>query len=499
MKALEKLHFSKVLWPFSILTEIGHGVKPASNAKWKEFMAACYNILVIYDDAFMRDISYQVLVKHGHSVTLAKNGREWLSLLEKWSFDLILINVRMPDEDGLFVLAKIKDLDPETIVVIISEDGSIETAVQAIKLGAFDFIAKPFTPDELPKLVDRVLKNRRLTIKNLHFQQSLNHKTKNTEIIGKSLALEKVIEMIAMVAPTESTVLLQGESGTGKGLVARKIYEMSRRRERPFISVDCGSLVSSIFESELFGHVRGAFTGADKTRRGKFEIAHEGTLFFDEISNISLDIQAKLLKAVEEKCISKVGDHKVTKVDVRLISATNRNLEMAVAERLFRKDLFFRLNVVSIYLPPLRERKEDIPLLAKHFLNRFCKRQKKTIEGFSPNAMKTLLKYHWPGNVRELENTVERLVVFARNRIITTQDIVYSNTVLSNVFTMEPLRLNEMEPLRLDEMERLHIMKILKCTEGNKTHASQLLGIDRKTLRTKMKKYQIPAASIPNP
>ena len=461
-------------------------------------MAACYNILVIYDDAFMRDVSCQILLKHGHSVTLAKNGREWLSLLEKWSFDLILLNVSMPDEDGLFVLAKIKDLDPETIVVMISEDGSIETAVQAIKLGAFDFIAKPFTPDELPKLVDRVLKKRRLTIKNLHFKQGLNRKTKNTEIIGKSLALEKVIEMIAMVAPTESTVLLQGESGTGKGLVARKIYEMSRRREHSFISVDCGSLVSSIFESELFGHVRGAFTGADKTRRGKFEIAHGGTLFFDEISNISLDIQAKLLKAVEEKCISKVGDHKVTKVDVRLISATNRNLEKAVAKRLFRNDLFFRLNVVSIYLPPLRERKEDIPLLVKYFLNRCCKREGKMIEGFSPNAMKALLKYHWPGNVRELENTVERLVVFAQNRIITTQDIVYSNTVLSsNVLTMEPFRLDEMEPLRLDEMERLHIMKVLKCTEGNKTHASQLLGIDRKTLRTKMQKYQIPAASIP--
>ncbi|MBE9572512.1 MAG: sigma-54-dependent Fis family transcriptional regulator, partial [Proteobacteria bacterium] len=403
----------------------------------------------------------------------------------------------MPDEDGLCVLAKIKDPDPQTIVVMISEGGSIETAVQAIKLGAFDFIVKPFTPDELPKLVDRVLKNRRLTIKNLHFKQSLNHKTKNTEIIGKSPALEKVIEMIAMVAPTESTVLLQGESGTGKGIIARKIYETSRRREHSFISVDCGSLVSSIFESELFGHVKGAFTGADKTRRGKFEIAHGGTLFFDEISNISLDIQAKLLKAVEEKCISKVGDHKITKVDVRLISATNQNLEKAVAKRLFRNDLFFRLNVVSIYLPPLRERKEDIPLLAKHFLSRCCKREGKKIEDFSPNAMKALLKYHWPGNVRELENTVERLVVFARNKIITTQDIVYSNTVLSNVLTMEPLRLNGMEPLRLDEMERLHIMKILKCTEGNKTHASQLLGIDRKTLRTKMQKYQIPAASIP--
>ena len=450
-------------------------------------MEASYNILVIDDDAFMRDACHQTLTKHGHSVSLAQSGREGLSLLEKWSFDLILLDLKMPGEDGLSVLAKIKDLDPEAMVVMITGYGSIQTAVSASKLGAFDFIAKPFTPEELLKLVNRAMRHRRLTIENLYLKQSLKQETPHTEIISKSPAMEKVKEMMAMVAPTDSTVLVQGESGTGKGLVARKIHEMNRRRRHPFISVDCGSLVSTLFESELFGHVKGAFTGADTTQYGKFEMAHGGTLFFDEISNISLEIQAKLLKAVEEKCISKVGDHKVVKVDVRLVSATNRDLQKAIAERLFREDLFFRLNVVSIHLPPLRGRKEDIPLLVNHFLDRFSRRQGKAIEDLSPSAMKALTEYRWPGNVRELENTVERLVVFARDKTITTQDLVYSNTVLSSVLTREPLR--------LDEMERLHIMKVLQRTEENKSQAARLLGIDRKTLRIKMKKYQIPAPS----
>ena len=451
-------------------------------------MEASYNILVIDDDAFMRDACRQSLAKHGHSVTLTKSGREGLSLLAKWSFDLILLDLRMPGEDGLSVLAKIKKLDPEAIVVMITGYGSIKTAVQAIKLGAFDFIAKPFTPEELLKLVGRAMRHRCLTIENLYLKQTLKQETRHSEIISKSSAMEKVKEMIAMVAPTDSTVLIQGESGTGKGLVAQTIHEMNRRRGHPFISVDCGTLVSTLFESELFGHVKGAFTGADTTQYGKFEMAHGGTLFFDEISNISLEIQAKLLKAVEEKCISRVGGHKVVKVDVRLISATNRDLQKAVAERLFREDLFFRLNVISIHLPPLRERKEDILLLVYHFLDRFIRRQGKPIDGFSPNAMKALTEYSWPGNVRELENTVERLVVFARDKTITTKDLVYSNTVLSGVLTREPLR--------LEEMERLHIMKVLQRTEGNKSQAARLLGIDRKTLRIKTKKYQIPVTSV---
>ncbi len=450
-------------------------------------MEPSYNILVVDDDAFLRDACNQALSRHGHSVTLATSGSEGLELLERWSFDLILLDLKMPDEDGLTILSTVKERDPEAVVVIITGYGTIETAVQAIKLGAFDFIAKPFTPDELLKIVNRVLRNRKLTIENLYLKQRLKQETHETDIISKSAAMDKVKEMVAMVAPTDSTVLLQGESGTGKGLVAHKIHEVSPRHGQPFMSVDCGVLVRTLFESELFGHVKGAFTGADSSQHGKFEMAHGGTLFFDEISNISLEIQAKLLKAVEEKRISKIGDHKVIKVDVRIISATNRDLQRALGDGLFREDLFFRLNVVSIQLPTLRERKDDIPLLVDHFLNRFSRKQGKPIEGISKNAMKALTAYSWPGNVRELENTVERLVVFARDKMIATQDLVYSNTVLSSVLSREPLR--------LEEMERLHIMKVLQRAEGNKTQAARLLGIDRKTLRTKMKKYEILSAS----
>jgi DNA-binding NtrC family response regulator len=446
-------------------------------------MDAGYNILVIDDDAFMRDACHETLTRRGHSVTLAESGRKALVLLEEWSFDLILLDLKMPDEDGLFVLARIKDLDPEAMVVMITGHGSIEAAVQAIKLGAFDFIAKPFTPAELIALVNRVLRNRRLTIENVVLKQDLKQKPRHTEIISQSPGIEKVKEMIAMVARTDSTVLLQGESGTGKGLAARKIHEMSLRRAYPFISVDCGTLVKTLFESELFGHVKGAFTGADSTQHGKFEMARGGTLFFDEISNINLEIQAKLLKAVEEKCVSKVGDHKVVRVDVRLISATNRDPQEAIAKGLFREDLFFRLNVVSIHLPPLRDRKEDVPLLVDHFLKVFSRKQGKSVEGFSDDAMNTLTEYTWPGNVRELENTVERLVVFARDKTITPQDLVYSNTLFSEMV--------ETEPTSLEEMERRHVMKVLARANGNKSRAAQLLGIDRKTLRNKLRKYQI--------
>ncbi|MBW2107093.1 MAG: sigma-54-dependent Fis family transcriptional regulator [Deltaproteobacteria bacterium] len=450
-------------------------------------MERTYDILVIDDDAFMRDACHQALSRKGHTTALAKSGREGLALLEESAYDLVLLDLNLPREDGLFILAKIKDIDPDAVVVMISGRGSIETAVQAIKLGAFDFIAKPFTPEELINLVYRALRNRRATRVGKGRRRYAVRRSKPVKIISQSAAMERVKEMVEMVAPTDSTVLLEGPSGTGKGLVARKLHELSPRRSRPFVAVDCGSLVKTLFESELFGHVKGAFTGADSTQQGKFEMARGGTLFFDEISNINLEIQAKLLKAVEEKRISKVGDHKVVDVDVRIISATNGNLKKAISKGLFREDLFFRLNVVSIHLPPLRERGEDIPLLAEHFLRISCNEQGKSIEGFSPNAMKALCQYTWPGNVRELENTVERLVVFAQEDVISTRDLVYSNTVLS--------RIVDSEPIRLEEMEREHITKVLASVNGNKTQAAQLLGIDRKTLRIKVKKYGIEETS----
>ena len=447
-------------------------------------MDKTYNILVIDDDAFMRDACHQTLSKNGNRTALAKSGRQGLAMLEESSFDLVLLDLNLPREDGLFILAEIKDIDPDAIVVMISGHGSIETAVQAIKLGAFDFIAKPFTPEELVELVHRALRKRQTPQKHLPGARSgLDWMSRPVEIISQSPAMAKVKEMVRTVASTDSTVLLEGPSGTGKGLVARRLHELSSRNGHPFVSVDCGSLVKTLFESELFGHVKGAFTGANATQQGKFELAQGGTLFFDEISNISLEIQAKLLKAVEEKCISKVGDHKVVNVDVRIISATNGNLQGAISKGLFREDLFFRLNVVSIHLPPLRERKEDIPLLVDHFLKIFSKKQSKEVERCSANAMKALTQYSWPGNVRELENTLERLIVFAQGKTISSKDLVYSNTILSQMVNSEPIR--------LEEMEREHIEKVLASVNGNKTQAAQLLGIDRKTLRIKIKKYKL--------
>lgn len=450
-------------------------------------MEKTFDILVIDDDAFMRDACHQALSRNGHKTSLAKSGREGLALLEKSPYDLVLLDLNLPREDGLFILAKIKDVDPDAIVVMISGRGSIETAVQAIKLGAFDFIAKPFTPEELIDLVHKTLRNRQAPGRRGDVKQSAEREPRPIRIVSQSTAMERVKEMVEMVAPTDSTILLEGPSGTGKGLIARKIHALSPRKSHPFVSVDCGSLVKTLFESELFGHVKGAFTGADATQQGKFEMARGGTLFFDEISNINLEIQAKLLKAVEEKNISKVGAHKVVEVDVRIISATNGNLQKAISQGVFREDLFFRLNVVSIHLPPLRERKEDIPLLVDHFLKIAMAGQGKDVEGFSPNAMKALMEYSWPGNVRELENTVERLVVFAQDQVISTRDLVYSNTVLSKIIGAEPIR--------LEEMEREHIAKILASVQGNRTQAARLLGIDRKTLRMKIKKYGIEESS----
>lgn len=441
------------------------------------------NILVIDDDAAMRDACYQALIRRGHDVMSAKSGKEGIALLDKWSFAVILLDLKLPNEDGIEILKQLKAQDPEAEVVIITGHGTIQTAVQAIKSGAFDVLTKPFTPNEVRRTVERAFKNRQLNIENVILKQTLKEKEKKEEIISQSPAMAKVKEMVKMVAPTDSTVLIQGESGTGKGLVARKLHPMSPRRDHPFVVVDCGSLVSTLFESELFGHIKGAFTGADTTQYGKFEMANGGTIFFDEIANINLDIQAKLLKVVEEKTISKVGSHRVVRVDTRIIAATNKDLKRAIRKGLFREDLFFRLNVVSIHLPPLRDRKGDIPLLIDHFLDIYTAKQGKTIYGISQEALAAMENYSWPGNVRELENMIERLVIFARGETITFQDLIYSNTTFSGM--------SAPETTTLEDAERQHIGKMLERFNRNITKTAESLGIDRKTLRTKIKKYKL--------
>jgi len=440
-------------------------------------------ILVIDDDKAMRDACYQILSRQGYQVELAASARQGLTLLERSSFDAILLDLVMPDQDGLEALKKIKTLDPEVEVIIITGYGTIQSAVESIKAGAFHFLSKPFVPDDLRNLVNRALEKRRLDLENLYLRQELKSKEDKNVLVYESESMARIMDMIARVAPTDSTVLITGESGTGKGLVAHKIYQLSPRSRRPFITVDCGTLVETLFESELFGHVKGSFTGADANKIGKFELAQHGTLFFDEISNIGLEVQAKLLRAVEERKISKVGSHRVITVDVRLIAATNKDLARAIKDGTFREDLFYRLNVVLIQMPPLRERKSDIPLLVHHFLEKYNPRLRKNILGVTPEALNMLVRHDWPGNVRELENTVERLVVLSTGPYLEPADLSFAGTVLSAAA--------ESHAVSLKDLERDHIILTLQRCGGHKSETAEALGIDRKTLREKLKRYNI--------
>jgi DNA-binding NtrC family response regulator len=440
------------------------------------------NILVIDDDKVMRDACQQILTRQGYRVEMAASARQGLALLEKASYDAILLDLVMPDLDGLETLKKIRAIDPESEVIIITGYGTIQSAVESIKAGAFHFLSKPFTPDDLRHLVGRALEKRRVNLENLYLRQELK-KDERSVLVYQSEPMERIMEMVTRVAPTDSTVLITGESGTGKGLVASKIHQLSQRARRPFITVDCGTLVETLFESELFGHVKGSFTGADANKIGKFELAQHGTLFFDEISNIGLEVQAKLLRAVEERKISKVGSHRVITVDVRIIAATNKDLTRAIKDGSFREDLFYRLNVVLIQMPPLRERKSDIPLLAQHFLEKYNARLRKNLQGITPEALELLVRHDWPGNVRELENTVERLVVLSSGPYLEPGDLAFAGTILSPV--------GEASSLSLKDLERDHIIQTLQRFDGHKSETARALGIDRKTLREKLRRYNI--------
>ncbi len=442
------------------------------------------HILVIDDDKAMRDACFQILSRQGYRVELAASAKQGLTLLERLSFDTILLDLVMPDMDGLEALKKIRALDPDVEVIIITGYGTIQSAVESIKAGAFHFLSKPFVPDDLRNLVSRALGKRRLDLENLYLRQELKTKDERNVLVYESESMIRIMDMIARVAPTDSTVLITGESGTGKGMVAHKIHQLSQRSRRPFITVDCGTLVETLFESELFGHVKGSFTGADANKIGKFELAQNGTLFFDEISNIGLEVQAKLLRAVEERKISKVGSHRVITVDVRIIAATNTDLTKAIKDGAFREDLFYRLNVVLIQIPPLRERKSDIPLLVQHFLEKYNARLRKDIHGISPDAMDLLVRHDWPGNVRELENTMERLLVLSPGPYLEPADMVFAGTILTPATEVAA-------GTSLKDLERDHITQTLQRFDGHKSETARALGIDRKTLREKLKRYNI--------
>lgn len=444
------------------------------------------NILVMDDEESMRDTCQQTLSRDGNIVKVAESGSEGFAMLERESFDLIILDLKMPGLSGMEVLKKIKEDDPGAMVIVITGYATIESAVEAMKTGAYDFIPKPFTPDSLRAIVRRALDRRELALENVLLRSELKASFGPDVIIGQSKSMKKVEELVQKVGPTDTTVLISGESGTGKELVARAIHRYSSRKGKPFVAVDCGSLVENLFESELFGHVKGSFTGATATKYGRFELANGGTLFFDEIGNISINIQTKLLRVLQEREIMKVGSSQVIKVDVRIVTATNDDLQKAVKAETFREDLFYRLSVVPIILPPLRERRDDIPLLANYFLKKYNTKRMKNIKAISGQAMKALVDYDWPGNVRELENAVERAVVLAENDVVKSSDLLYYGL---SVETDSRSDMNKTQ--RLVDVEREYIVKTLEMFSGHKGKTAKALGIDRKTLRAKLKRYGI--------
>jgi len=443
------------------------------------------SILIIDDDEAIRDSCSQILKKEGFRVKASKDGIEGLRLFKEESFQVVLLDLRLPGLDGMEVLSRIKEENPETPVVIITAYASIESAVEAMKRGAFNYLAKPFSPEELRVITRKALKSREVFFENIYLRQELEKKTEFDMVVGKSKAMEKVMDISRRVAATESTVLISGESGTGKELLAREIHNHSLRKNAPFVVVDCGALVETLFESELFGHVKGSFTGAHETKHGRFEVANGGTIFLDEIGNISLNIQAKLLRVIQEREVTRIGSTKPIKVDVRILAATNQELADLVRKEKFREELFYRLSVVPIHLPPLRERKEDIPLLVEHFLQKYNKRTRKNINSISPAVKKALMEYDWPGNIRELENTVERAVVLSKGNEIELESLVYHGiTSSSSLFHLAGGRYKT-----LSEIEEDYIKTVFQAEHGNKSKTAKILGIDRKTLMAKIRKY----------
>ncbi|MFW6159547.1 MAG: sigma-54-dependent transcriptional regulator [Acidobacteriota bacterium] len=444
-------------------------------------------ILIIDDEEVIRDSCTQVLKRAGYEVMGAENALQGLDLFKKEKIDLVLLDLKLPKLNGFEALSRLKKEQPDLPVIIITGHASIESAVETIKRGAFDYLAKPFSPEELRVMVKKALDSSKHLQERQKERQFPEKNSTFNMVIGRSPAMQKVMEVFRKVSPTESTVLISGESGTGKELLAREIHNHSPRKKAPFVVVDCGALVESLFESELFGHVKGSFTGAYETKHGRFEVANGGTIFLDEISNISLNIQAKLLRVIQEREVTRIGSSRPIKVDVRIIAATNQNLADCVREGKFREDLFYRLSVVPIHLPPLRRRKEDIQLLVDHFLQKYNKKAKKRIKILSPSVKKALEEYDWPGNIRELENTIERAVVLTPGEELELKNLIYHG-IGSSFSLFQP---SGGEFRTLGEIEKEYIQAALQAQHGNKSRTARVLGIDRKTLLAKIKKYKL--------
>lgn len=438
-------------------------------------------LLIVDDELSVRDSLGKWFREEGYEVDCSESASEALTRLAERKYDLALLDIKMRGTDGIELQRRIHELDPALIVIMMTGYASVETAVTALKNGAYDYVTKPLDPDDIAHLIQNALAHNRAERENERLREHVDEVTRPNELVGQSTAMVRVFEAIQTVGPTDATVLITGESGTGKELVARAIHYASPRRFHPLVAIHCGALTETLLESELFGHEKGAFTGAQYRKKGKFEVAEGGTVFLDEIGDISLRTQTDMLRVLQEREIVRVGGNQPIKVDFRCVAATNRPLEKLVDEGKFRPDLFYRLNVFRIEIPALRERKEDIPLLVTHFMRKFSREMNKRITRVSPRAMDALQQHSWPGNIRELENAVERAMVVAQEPELREGDFVIGRG--SNSPNPTP------ECKTLDDMEKLHILRVLEDCGGNQTRAAEVLDIDRVTLHHKLKKY----------
>lgn len=453
-----------------------------------------YSILIIDDDPDIRETMTTLLTMNGYKAVALPDGPSALSAIKDEKFHMVITDLRLPGMDGIEILKRVKEMEPNMQCIVITGYATVSTAVEAMRAGAYDYIMKPFNTTEILMTIKRALEYQDLKRENVELKKNLQMRYKFDNLIGKSGEIKKVCQLIEKVAPTDSTILILGESGTGKELVARTIHFNSHRKNKPLVPINCAAIPETLLESELFGHEKGAFTGATYTRIGRFELADGGTIFLDEVGEMSPALQVKLLRILQHKEFERVGGTKTIKVDVRIIAATNIDLEEAVRKGKFREDLYYRLNVIPIHVPPLRERVDDIPLLIEHFLEHFNKTKKRKVEGFSPEAMKMLLEYKWPGNVRELENLVERVVILKGEGIVTPEDLPEKILEAKKekriiTFTIPDSGINLKSVV--EEFENNLIVQALQKAHGVKNKAAQLLSLNRTTLVEKLKKKKI--------
>nr|WP_059359813.1 sigma-54 dependent transcriptional regulator [Parachlamydia acanthamoebae] len=455
-------------------------------------------ILIVDDESIVRNFLAETLRRKNIEVVTAESGKKALSLIKDTPFDMVITDMKMPDLTGIDILRKCKEISPNTIVVVITAFGSIENAVEAMKLGAFNYLIKPFSPDTIEAIIEKAKEHLSLVQENQYLRQqvSTGDSRDHFQIIGESPIMKQILRDVTRVAQSNASVFINGESGTGKEVIAQAIHANSARSQFPFIKVNCAAIPETLIESEFFGHEKGAFTGANFKRLGRFELAHKGTLLLDEITEIPLAVQAKLLRAIQEQEFERVGGSKPIKVDVRLISTSNRDMKDAIAHKILREDLYYRLNVVPIYLPPLRDRPEDILPLAHYFLEKMCMENHKQAKTFSKESIKKLVGYAWPGNVRELANIVERAVVMTTNSEITPEHLYIENnhpnlplrtasTLSQNTLTSLPVGMT------LQELEKRLIIETLQAQHNNRTKTAEVLGISVRTLRNKLNEYNM--------